>query len=215
MSLIWRVFICLGLFAIATGVAPPLEASDRIQLFGTKEVRSANLKPFPKWTGMLERYFVKKDLPEGSCADVTFNKCHLERWQTFLGGLDDLSLPEQLEAINGFMNEAPYIEDIRNWGVSDYWATPGQFFVRFGDCEDYAISKYMSLRALGLPVEHMRIAVVQDLNLGVAHAVLVVYVDGEGYVLDNQIEQVIAQSKVHHYRPYYTINENAWWLHKS
>jgi len=72
-----------------------------------------------------------------------------------------------------------------------------------------------TVRSLGFAVNQMRIAVVQDLNLNVAHAVLVVYIDGEGFVLDNQIEQVIAQSKVHHYRPYYTINENAWWLHKS
>lgn len=215
MSLIWRVFLVLGLLALSSTATPASHASENLRLFGTHEVRSANLKPFPKWTGMLERYFDQVELPEGSCSAMTFNKCHLERWQAFLGGLGELTVHQQLEAINGFMNEAPYIADIRNWGVDDYWATPGQFFVRFGDCEDYAISKYMSLRSLGVPVEHMRIAVVQDLNLGVAHAVLVVYVDGEGYVLDNQIEQVIAQSKVHHYRPYYTINENAWWLHKS
>jgi len=215
MPLIRRVLILLGLVAFTAMATPTAHASDSVKLFGTREVRSTNLKPFPKWTGMLERYFDDRELPEGNCSAMTFNKCHLERWQTFLGGLTELSVAQQLEAINGFMNEAPYIADIRNWGVDDYWETPGQFFVRFGDCEDYAISKYMSLRSLGFAVNQMRIAVVQDLNLNVAHAVLVVYIDGEGFVLDNQIEQVIAQSKVHHYRPYYTINENAWWLHKS
>ena len=121
----------------------------------------------------------------------------------------------QIRAVNRQMNEAPYITDIRNWGIDDYWATPLQFLDRDGDCEDYAISKYMSLRALGVPVESMRVAVVQDLNLDTAHAVLVVYVGGKGYVLDNQIEQVVSQAEIYHYRPYYTVNENAWWLHRS
>ena len=71
------------------------------------------------------------------------------------------------------------------------------------------------LPVLGVPVESMRVAVVQDLNLDTAHAVLVVYVGGKGYVLDNQIEQVVSQAEIYHYRPYYTVNENAWWLHRS
>ena len=45
------------------------------------------------------------DLPDGNCSALTFNKCHLERWQTFLEGLDGLALdhlvnrlpPEQIQ----------------------------------------------------------------------------------------------------------------------
>ena len=113
------------------------------------------------------------------------------------------------------MNGVPYITDIRNYGVDDYWATPKQFLYRDGDCEDYAIAKYMSLRALGFTPEELRVVVLQDLNLRIAHAVLVVYLDQQGLILDNQIKRVVDQEKIHHYSPYYSINETAWWLHKK
>jgi len=57
MLLIRRVLILLGLVAFTAMATPTAHASDSVKLFGTREVRSTNLKPFPKWTGMLERYF--------------------------------------------------------------------------------------------------------------------------------------------------------------
>lgn len=200
---------------LLTMVGTPGQSQEFPRLFGTSEVRSTNLSPFVKWTGMLKRYFKHADLQAGDCSEPGLSKCHLDAWQSFLDGQQGADLMAQIRAVNRQMNEAPYITDIRNWGIDDYWATPLQFLDRDGDCEDYAISKYMSLRALGVPVESMRVAVVQDLNLDTAHAVLVVYVGGKGYVLDNQIEQVVSQAEIYHYRPYYTVNENAWWLHRS
>ena len=68
----------------------------------------------------------------------------------------------QLAAVNEFMNRASYIEDLPNWGVPDYWATPLQFLTKDGDCEDYAIAKFVSLRTLGFTNDELRIAVVDD-----------------------------------------------------
>ena len=48
-----------------------------------------------------------------------------------------------------------------------------------GVCEDYAISKYISLLILRFNPDHMRIVVRQDLNLKILHAVLVVYLNGQ------------------------------------
>ena len=53
---------------------------------------------------------------------------------------------EQLAAVNRFVNQWPYRTDADNYGRSDYWATPLEFFRRSGDCEDYVIAKYRSLR---------------------------------------------------------------------
>ncbi|MEE8547966.1 MAG: transglutaminase-like cysteine peptidase, partial [Alphaproteobacteria bacterium] len=82
-------------------------------------------------------------------------------------------------------------------------------------CEDYAITKYMSLRTLGVPAEDMRIVVLQDMNLRLAHAVLVVYLNDEAFVLDNQIRWVVKETTIRHYRPYYSVNETHWWLHRQ
>ncbi|MSO74563.1 MAG: hypothetical protein EXQ99_05365, partial [Alphaproteobacteria bacterium] len=85
---------------------------------------------------------------------------------------------------------------------------------RDGDCEDYAIAKYMSFRSLGYTPDDLRLVVLQDNNLHITHAVLVTYLDGRTLVLDNQIKQVVEHSRICHYSLYYSINETGWWLHK-
>ena len=183
-------------------------------LFGTKEVHSKNLAPFAKWNGVLERYFDEVELADGDCQATSFNKCYLQDWAAFLDTLRGGDPMEQLDRVNRYMNAARYITDPRNWNTKDYWATPGQFFNRDGDCEDYAIAKFMSLRALGWDNAHLRIVLLQDLNLKIPHAVLVVYRDDGAWVLDNQIEQLITADKILHYRPLFSLNEDSWWLHR-
>ena len=86
--------------------------------------------------------------------------------------------------------------------------------VKDGDCEDYAITKFYSLLSLGIPNEQMRVVVLNDMNLRTAHAVLVVYLDGVAWLLDNQIREVVQADVVHHYHAIYSVNETTWWLHR-
>jgi predicted transglutaminase-like cysteine proteinase len=183
-------------------------------LFGTAEVRSASLGPFQKWTGVLARQRDERGLYDGPCTARRFNRCHLQEWQQLLREISAKDPLAQLEAVNSFMNRAPYVTDPVNYGVPDYWATPLQFMTKDGDCEDYAIAKFVSLRQLGFRNGQMRVVVVDDLNLGIAHAILVVYLDGRAFVLDNQIARVVPAEIIRHYRPVYSINEDAWWLHR-
>jgi predicted transglutaminase-like cysteine proteinase len=196
--------------ACATAAAEPAYPA----LFGTNEVRSASLGPFRKWTGVLARQIDERPLYDGPCTARRFNRCHLQEWRQLLHEIAAKDPVAQLEAVNSFMNRAPYVTDPVNYGVPDYWATPLQFMTKDGDCEDYAIAKFMSLRQLGFDNGQMRVVVVDDLNLGVAHAILVVYLDGRAYVLDNQIARVVPAEIIRHYRPVYSINEDAWWLHR-
>jgi predicted transglutaminase-like cysteine proteinase len=216
-----RIARSLGLAAVlaapALGFAEGVAAqTTRIhpQIFESREIRSSSLKPFPKWQGMLERYFDDRKLADAPCTATTFNRCHLAEWKAFLSGLKGRDRMAQIKEINRFMNAAAYIIDPINYRVPDYWATPRQFLNKDGDCEDYAIAKFMSLRALGYDNASLRIVVLQDLNLRLAHAVLVAYVDGKALVLDNQIPQVVPADIIRHYKPYYSINEDHWWLHR-
>lgn len=84
-----------------------------------------------------------------------------------------------------------------------------------GDCEDYAISKYASLRALGVPEDRMRIVILQDTAKNIPHAILAVYADNGILILDNQIKTVKRDTEISNYRPIYSINRQGWWLHKS
>ncbi|WND04140.1 transglutaminase-like cysteine peptidase [Temperatibacter marinus] len=147
-----------------------------------------------------------------------FNRvaCRKNEWNTLIanqitaikaGG----SKKEVLDAVNLFMNNTPYIVDPRNWGVPDYWATPTEFFFKDGDCEDYAISKYVTLKRIGLEAGNMRLLVGQDNNSRVEHAVLAVKIEGLDYILDNQVNEVLPHTKIRHFTPVYAINEEAWW----
>jgi predicted transglutaminase-like cysteine proteinase len=190
-------------------------AASAPSLFGTHESRSDDIKLFTQWVGVLQR---TKETPEpfaNTCERPQAGYCHLKDWTAFLESLKGKDRSEQLDAVNRFMNRFPYIEDIVNWGIQDYWETPLEFLRKSGDCEDYAIAKYMSLRYLGWPADVLRVVVVQDLNLHVGHAILAVYTDDMIRVLDNQSRYVMNARNIHHYRPIYSINEKHWWLHRG
>jgi predicted transglutaminase-like cysteine proteinase len=183
-------------------------ASTHTPIFNSSEIASPRINLFSKWRGALELYFNDRKLPGGSCEASFLNRCHLREWSEFLAKLKGQGAISPVYEVNRYMNRVRYIIDPRNYGVPDYWATPKQFLTRSGDCEDYAIAKYLSLRALGFPPSQLRVVVLQDLNLKIAHAILVVY-------LDNQIRGVVNARTIHHYKAIYSINEKYWWLHRS
>ena len=198
--------------ALILALAPPAAASpqDPPHLFGTGETRSNNIKPFPKWTDMLDRHRAEERRGDAGCAPTRFTRCSVADWLAFLEGERARERRAQLADVNAFINLHPYVLDKIN-----YWETPREFAIHDGDCKDYAIAKYFSLRYLGWSEDELRIVVVQDLNLRVAHAVLAAYVGDQILILDNQAREVVRSDSIRHYRPYYSINESHWWLHKN
>ena len=175
------------------------------QLFGTKEFRSS-IKSLPKWTRVVnfeKGHSTFDNLREGKAA----------RWEQ----VKEKALKEdrmgKLKRVNRFFNQWPYRTDMEAWGQSDYWATPKQFISKSGDCEDFAIVKYYALKSLGVPIEDMRIAILNDSIRGLEHAVLAVDVDGTSYILDNVSNLILADTKLKHYKPYFSVNENFRWVH--
>ncbi len=200
--------------ATLTGLAGTAQAVDLMAsappLFGSQGTPSPDVSQFTKWTRMLAAFQTERAQAEQPCAG---GDCKLQQWLVYVESLRGLDRFSQIVQVNTRMNSAAYIEDARNYGASDYWATPGQFFTRSGDCEDYAIAKYMTLRELGFSDRDMRIAVVHDTQLNLVHAILIVYHNDEAYVLDNQIDQVVRASSISHYRPYFSLNQTMWWRH--
>ena len=73
---------------------------------------------------------------------------------------------DSLIKVNKFFNLFRFIDDLKLWGVNNYWATPIEFIgVNGGDCEDYSIAKYFTLLELGIPDEKMRITMVKAVKL--------------------------------------------------
>jgi len=116
---------------------------------------------------------------------------------------------------NDFYNQIPYFTDLEHWGVDDYWATPVEFVASFGgDCEDYAIAKYMTLKDLGIPIERLRITYVRAINIGETHMVLAYYPtpDADPWILDNLIPEIKLGSQRKDLVPVYSFNDDDLWL---
>jgi predicted transglutaminase-like cysteine proteinase len=137
----------------------------------------------------------------------------MENFKAQLASLQGLPMNKMIAGVNDVVNRIRYVNDNQIYGKNDYWATPMEFIANGGDCEDYAITKYTALRALGVPEDRLRVAIVQDLQKNVPHAILIVYTDNGALILDNQIKTVVNAERISHYKPIFSINRNAWWLH--
>jgi predicted transglutaminase-like cysteine proteinase len=203
------LWLALAAFAASEDAAAAGNGGGYPKLFGTNETRSANIKPFPKWTDMLGRHYAEERRGDAACQPSRFTRCAIIDWLAFLDAERAKDRAAQMVDVNNYVNLHPYVVDKLN-----YWETPREFANRDGDCKDYAIAKYFSLRYLGWSQDELRVVVVQDLNLRIAHAVLAAYVGDEVMILDNQARQVVRADSIRHYQPYYSINESYWWLHK-
>lgn len=146
-------------------------------------------------------------------------KPRLLTWQQLvrktLPGKDAKGDRTALLRANTFFNQVPYISDLKNWGIDDYWATPLETLGSFGaDCEDYSIAKFLSLKEMGIPVGRLRITYVRALNIGESHMVLAYYPtpDADPLILDNLVKEVKPASQRPDLEPVYSFNDEDLWL---
>ena len=94
----------------------------------------------------------------------------------------------QLEEANQGVNAAiRYVSDLAQFGEMDRWSTPlASFATAKGDCEDYAIAKYVALREAGFPEGDLRLLLGRDRTVGQDHAILAARLDGRWLILDNR-----------------------------
>jgi predicted transglutaminase-like cysteine proteinase len=205
--------LCLVLLSMTIIPAQAYSATSAFHhLFGYKDNQQNNMNYLPQWLSVLERH-LRYDVPEGNCTDSFFNTCHLKNWLSFLDSIKSLSRSKQMAAVNRYANNKKYVLDINNYGMEDYWAVAKEFLYNGGDCEDYSITKFFSLRWLGFSPNDLRIVILQDTNLQIPHAILAVSADNDVLILDNQTQQVLSHRRIAHYIPLYSVNEKKWWLH--
>ncbi|WP_130908212.1 cysteine protease LapG [Pseudomonas sp. Sample_16] len=140
----------------------------------------------------------------------------IDDWQYLLASQNKASELEQLDRVNRFFNQRiRYVEDADLWHQADYWETPVEaLFKGAGDCEDYAIAKYFSLRHLGVASDKLRITYVKALQLNRAHMVLTYYASPQAMplVLDSLIDDIRPASQRTDLLPVYSFNANGLWL---
>ena len=130
----------------------------------------------------------------------------------FLAVIDEVRRHDgqaRLETVNRAVNDAiRYTSDMEQHGVPDLWSAPlASFASGRGDCEDYAIAKYVALRESGVAAEDMRVLLVRDMAVREDHAVLAVREGGRWMILDNRSMAPIADGDVRNFMPLFALDQ--------
>jgi len=142
----------------------------------------------------------------------------LVSWINLINQNQDSGDQVKLQLVNDFFNSLEFVNDIDHWGKEDYWATPLQMLAsNGGDCEDFSIAKYFTLREMGIPAERLRLTYVKALRLNQAHMVLTYFptADAEPLVLDNLVGEISSSSDRDDLLPVYSFNGKGLWLAKA
>jgi len=100
------------------------------------------------------------------------------------------------------------MSDIAQHGLADRWTSPLLTLAAgAGDCEDYAIAKYVALREAGAASEDVRLMIVRDTKLAQDHAVVAARLDGRWLVLDNRRMVLVEDVDARQYQPLFEIDD--------
>ncbi|MBS3670110.1 transglutaminase-like cysteine peptidase [Vreelandella boliviensis] len=143
----------------------------------------------------------------------------LEEWFALLQQLQDQDLQAKLRGVNDFFNRRiRWVDDIQVWGEEDFWATPLEAMGKGqGDCEDYSIAKYITLKQLGVTSQYLRMIYVRARigrsQITQAHMVLGYYStpDAEPLVLDNIVPSITPASQRTDLDPLFSFNSDGLW----
>lgn len=138
-------------------------------------------------------------------------------WKELIATKQNIPEDRKLTVVNDFINRLNFVDDIDHWGQEDYWATPLETIrTNGGDCEDFVIAKYFTLKYLHVPEERMRITYVKALSINKAHMVLTYFLtpESEPLVLDNLDTEIKPSSQRKDLLPVYSFNAEGLWLAK-
>ncbi len=171
--------------------------------------------------GLAELTISEKVLAKIESQYNKFARQRVENWRDLVANPDnhDLSEKEKLELVNKFFNSnVMFLNDIDLWKQKDYWATPLEMLsIGAGDCEDYSIAKYFTLKELGVDEEKLRITYVKATEIDQAHMVLTYFETRRAtpLVLDNLIIDIKPANQRRDLVPVYSFNGTGLWLAKS
>ena len=121
----------------------------------------------------------------------------------------DAATIEKLTEINNYFNLFAYVSDINLWSRVDYWATTLEFIgAGSGDCEDYALAKYQTLKKMGISNKHLKLEYVKVIPTNEAHLVLNYYETptSDPLVLDNYNKEILPASQRFDLTPFFVFN---------
>ncbi len=173
-----------------------------------------------------------EDKPKVYVSEKKLNQIHekygqkayqrVKLWDSMMHNTEDKKIFKKLKNVNDFFNKMKYKTDIRHWKRKDYWATPFEFMgTGAGDCEDFAIAKYFSLRQLAVAEDKLRINYViynkKNTKYEQNHMVLTYFhkVNSTPIILDNIDKKLKLASKRKDLKSVYSFNAEGLWKAKK
>ena len=99
--------------------------------------------------------------------------------------------------------------DLALYGADDVWSPPlATLAIGAGDCEDYAIAKFVALQEAGVSPDDLRILIVRDDLREEDHAVVAARLDGNWLMLDNRHMAMVEDKRVRRYRPVFLVDRD-------
>jgi len=180
-------------------------------------ILSSNI--FSQDSEKLTRFFTPEVKQEYSNVYGSKSLSVLEKWLRLIIENEQEDDWKKMRLVNYFFNKRiKFVDDIVHWNEKDYWATPIEFIgTRGGDCEDFALAKYFTLKAMGVDPNKMRLMYVRALSVNQAHMVLIYSdkIDQMPLVLDNLNPEILYANQRRDLKPIYSFNGDGLWLAKA
>jgi predicted transglutaminase-like cysteine proteinase len=191
-----------------TNVPLPTLAGVGKEPFGLFTFRVPDGVLWHKWKG------VEADVARDQ---VVLNRCragletcpsHATRFLALIDAVASKSGRARLDEANRAVNSAIlYVHDSVQHGEADRWSAPLLTLAAGkGDCEDYAIAKYIALQEAGFSRDDMRVVLVRDRAVGQEHAALAARIDDRWLILDNRSSELIEDLDASSLTPLFAIN---------
>lgn len=178
--------------------------------FGLFTFRAPDGLLWRKWRGVESAMAQEKAVLEQCRADAQACPAHAAQFLRLVGAVKSKTGRARLEEANRGINQAiRYVNDLSQHGELDRWSTPlASFATAKGDCEDYAIAKYVALIEAGVARDDLQLVLVRDRLVRQDHAVLAARHDGRWLILDNRWSELTADGEATRFTPLFAINHD-------
>jgi predicted transglutaminase-like cysteine proteinase len=190
-------------------VGPAIQSPAMTEPFGPNTVPVASGEVLSKWSGVEADIRAESNILSRCRANAELCPAAARKFLAIVAQGSAQTGRARIGVINRAINLAIRpMSDLAQWGVVDRWSAPlVTLSTGRGDCEDYAIAKYVALKEAGVAAEDLRLVIVRDLAVGGDHAVVAARLDGNWIVLDNRRLTLVEDSQTRQMVPLFVLGQ--------